>query len=86
MDQIEYLNITDDSLHEMYASEHEMYASSSFKLASSASEQNVYFNYVCLVNDLNPAESGNRTSRRYVDGELEEVSMIFLFNNQRNYY
>ncbi|KAL0828896.1 hypothetical protein ABMA28_003799 [Loxostege sticticalis] len=73
MDQIEYLNITDDSLHEMYASEHEMYASSSFKLASSASEQNVYFNYVCLVNDLNPAESGNRTSRRYVDGELEEV-------------
>ncbi|XP_063828902.1 uncharacterized protein LOC135078231 isoform X2 [Ostrinia nubilalis] len=44
------------------------------KLASSASEQNVYFTYVCLVNDLNPNNlSNHRPSYRYIDGDLEEV-------------
>ncbi|RVE46985.1 hypothetical protein evm_008369 [Chilo suppressalis] len=47
----------------------------SFKLASSASEQNVYFTYVCLVNDVIPNSISNCQpgSYGYIDGDNEEI-------------
>ncbi|KAG6440954.1 uncharacterized protein LOC115443008 [Manduca sexta] len=51
---------------------------SNMKLTSSASEQNVYFTYVCLVNDIKPSENmkeynHNKPNLHHIDHELEEA-------------
>ncbi|XP_059062057.1 uncharacterized protein LOC131854890 [Achroia grisella] len=51
---------------------------SKLKLVSSASDQNVFFTYVCMVNDLKPTDEvihnkeQNKISFNYINGESEE--------------
>ncbi|CAG9788072.1 unnamed protein product [Diatraea saccharalis] len=45
------------------------------KLASSLSEQNVYYTYVCLVNDVTPNSTSNQQPGSYLDDGNEEIQL-----------
>lgn len=58
-----------------------VYSTEKMKLTSSASEQNVFFTYVCLVDDLRPTEALSRDSQQYTlsNKQSNEVFGIYCF-------
>ncbi|XP_022827068.1 uncharacterized protein LOC111356813 [Spodoptera litura] len=59
-----------------------VFSTDTMKLTSSASEQNVYFTYVCLVNDIKP--SGNLTSNFKTCDKLSAADVSSTLNAEVN--
>lgn len=49
---------------------------SPMKLTSSASDQNVFFTYVCLVNEVRPSASGNDNDVNSMDRQGRSLHVI----------
>lgn len=73
------------STRDCYHRHSKVFSTDNMKLTSSASEQNVYFTYVCLVDDLRPTEMDDcdQYKKQYnlLDTRSDEVSKTLSFKN-----